>query len=166
MVSTDHSVSGDNIIPNLVANGATSQKMNECVGALLFALGIHLYGYLNLVQKDKSYISYSGSQISSSSDRNFTIRYSRTDSLQSVIYKGIDIKNQQLTSLDNLFTSIGVEAEYYNTSNLNGNFSSTEISTKTNSYSYIDNTSLDDFSVKFTTFTGILQNLLSTKISN
>ena len=165
LVSTDHSVSGENIIPNLIPNGASSQKMNECVGALLFALGIHLYGYINLVQKDKSYISYSGSQISSSSDRTFTIRYTRTDTLKSIIYKGIDIKNQSLSSLDNLFTSIGVEKEYYSVSNLNGNFSNVEITTKTNAYSYIDNTSLDDFSVKFTTFTRILQNLLSTKIS-
>lgn len=165
LVSTDHSVSGENIIPNLIPNGVSSQKMNECVGALLFALGIHLYGYLNLVQKDKSYISYSGSQISSSSDRIFTIRYTRTDTLKSIIYKGVDIKNQSLSSLDNLFTSIGVEKEYYSVSNLNGNFSNVEITTKTNAYSYIDNTSLDDFSVKFTTFTGILQNLLSTKIS-
>lgn len=165
MVSTSKSTT--QIIKDLIPYSySSSQKMNWCVGALLFGLGVHLYGYIDLNQFDKSFISYSGSQLASNSDRSFTIRYTRDDALKNVIYKDIDLKTQKLTTVDSLFTNLGIEEGYYSTANLTeGNFSDISITTKTNSYNHIDDSDLKDFSVKFSTFTGTLQNLLSTKIS-
>lgn len=150
----------------ILGTSEKSQYMHQCVGALLFGLGIQLYGMYNTHIEYKDFLKPTGLTIEVSSENTFTINYKRTDILDSVYYKNLDIKSGLQDKVDNLFTSIGVNNKFYSTNNLRGDFSNITISSKTDDYTYIDRDSLYDYSIKFTSFIDKLNNELTTKLNN
>lgn len=152
-----------NVIP--ITDTEYLQYMHQCVGVLLFGLGIQLYGLYNVRTEYKDFIVYSGMDLGISSQNTFNINYKRNDTLRSVVYKKVDIKSElQSINLDSLFTNIGVKPNFYKTNNLRGTFSDTVISNKTNEYTYTDKYAIQDVSVMFTSFISKLNSLLNDKI--
>lgn len=145
-----------------------NQYMHQCVGALLFGLGIQLYGVYDLHIDYKNFLKHTDSNIRVYSENLFTVNYKRTDTLNSIFYKGINIKKDLSNlNLDQLFSSININPKFYSTTNLsNGTFAHVTISSKTNNYQYIDAVNAPMYSTTFTSFISQLNALLQKEINN
>lgn len=142
--------------------------MHQCVGALLFGLGIQLYGVYDLHIDYKNFLKHTDSNIRVYSENLFTVNYKRTDTLNSIFYKGINIKKDLSNlNLDQLFSSININPKFYSTTNLsNGTFAHVTISSKTNNYQYIDAVNAPMYSTTFISFISQLNALLQKEINN
>lgn len=161
LVSTVHGSSSEGLpLPQL------NNKMSTCVSALLFGLGIHLFGFTSLYESSKTYIENTGSTQSVYSLPQFWIWATRSDSINKLVYKGIDIYNTTISedTLKNIFDSINIKK--YSISNLQGTVNTVSVSSTTNKSSYIDDAQLEDNSLVYTSFIGYLSSLLTTLIDN
>lgn len=142
-----------------------NNKMSSCVSALLFGLGIHIFGFISLKDVSKSYIENTGSTQNIFSNSQFSVWATRNDVMKSLTYKNIDLLNTKVSknSLEDLFKKINIQK--YSIENLQGTFSKVSVETTTNKSLYIDNTELLDTSLVCGSFINYLSTSLTTLIN-
>ncbi|MEG0773655.1 hypothetical protein [Clostridium sp.] len=132
----------------------------------MYGLGIHLYGYINLERASQFITTYTGQTNKVSSNNIFNNTFIRTDKLETITYKNININNLPKETLNNIFTNIGVDSEYYSICNLTGNVANVVSSNKKLQTEYIDKTLLKNIDTKQADFINLLSNTLKVKISD